>query len=265
MGDSNGIYRRIPPPPVEEMPTPAPACPALHPRRSGPGPARGEVFVLHSSAFPQAFERLHPEEGVLSPILVRPVREQLEHDRVIRLLQPRYKRRFAVGINPGPEQTAPVGTGADVQFPDLVLTSQGAGKKLAGVIEVETSESVNQLEAMAQWARFGRLPVEFFLYVPSGVAGVARRLCSEHGIGVTEIWTYHAVGDQVRFAQVHRAALAEKLSAARAAAAEARRAGARASEAVKARPKRTSAKPAAKRPAAKTARPAAKRALRKKR
>jgi hypothetical protein len=187
----------------------------------------------------------------LSPILVRPVREQLEHDRVIRLLQQRYKRRFSVGINPGIEQTFPVGTAPDLQFPDLVLTSPGTGKKLAGVVEVETAESVNQLEAMAQWARFGRLPVEFILYVPSGVAPVARRLCGDHGIGVTEIWTFHTVGDQVRFAQVYRAPLAEKLASARAAAAEARRASAREEElrkapAAKARPKRAAEKPAAK-------------------
>ena len=44
----------------------------------------------------------------MSPILVRPVREQLEHDRVIRLLQAKYKRKFEVAINPGNEQTAPV-------------------------------------------------------------------------------------------------------------------------------------------------------------
>jgi hypothetical protein len=203
--------------------------------------------------FRRQFERLHPEEGALSPILVRPVREQLEHDRVIRLLQPRYKRRFTVGVNPGIEQSFPVGTAPDLQFPDLVLTSPGTGKKLAGVVEVETAESVNQLEAMAQWARFGRLPVEFILYVPSGVAPVARRLCGDHGIGVTEIWTFHTVGDQVRFAQVHRAPLAEKLAAARAAAAEARRASAREEELRKApaarakvRPKRAAGKPAAK-------------------
>jgi len=191
----------------------------------------------------------------LSPILVRPVREQLEHDRVIRLLQARYKRKFTVGINPGAEQGFPVGVGPDVQFPDLVLTSPGTGKKLEGVVEVETAESVNQLEAMAQWARLGRLPVEFILYVPSGVAATARRLSGDHGIGVTEIWTYHTIGDQVRFAQVHRAALAEKLSAARAAAAEARRASARAAEPAKApgargaaKPRRAAAKPPAKRP-----------------
>jgi len=207
----------------------------------------------------------------LSPILVRPVREQLEHDRVIRLLQPRYKRRFTVGINPGIEQTFPVGTPPDLQYPDLVLTTPGTGKKLAGVIEVETNESVNQLEAMAQWARFGRLPVDFILYIPSGAVGVARRLCSDHGIGVTEIWTYHTVGDQVRFAQVHRAPLADKLAAARAVAAEARRASAREGEprkanaaSAKAGPKRAG-KPAAKRAAATPARAAVKRAASKKR
>ena len=188
----------------------------------------------------------------MSPILVRPVREQLEHDRVIRLLQPRYKRRFTVGINPGIEQAFPVGTAPDLQFPDLVLTSPGTGKKLTGVVEVETTESVNQLEAMAQWARFGRLPVEFILYVPSGVAPVARRLCGDHGIGVTEIWTFHTVGDQVRFAQVHRTPLAEKLAAARAAVAEARR-GAREEERRKAPAARPKARPkgAAEKPAAK--------------
>jgi hypothetical protein len=122
------------------------------------------VFVLHSNAFPEAFQRLHPEEGALSPILVRPVREQLEHDRVIRLLQPRYKRRFTVGVNPGSEETAPVGAGPDVQFPDLVLTSPGTGKKLAGVVEVETSESVNQ---SSTWqGAVGQLPVEFMPTCP---------------------------------------------------------------------------------------------------
>jgi hypothetical protein len=206
----------------------------------------------------------------LSPILVRPVREQLEHDRVIRLLQARYKRRFAVGVNLGNEQTAPVGAGPDIQFPDLVLNASGSGKKLAGVVEVETNESVNQLEAMAQWARLGRLPVEFILYVPAGVAGVARRLCTDHGIGVTEIWTYHTVGDQVRFSQVHRSALSEKLAAARAAAAEARRATAKESVAAKAagskpQQKKAGVKPAARRSAAKPVRAAAKKALRKKR
>ena len=47
----------------------------------------------------------------MSPILVRPVREQLEHDRIIRLLQTKFRRRYEAGINPGAEQNAAVGTG----------------------------------------------------------------------------------------------------------------------------------------------------------
>ncbi len=177
--------------------------------------------MLHSGAFGTA-----TEEGALSPILVRPVREQLEHDRVIRLLQVRYKRKFTVGINLGSEQTAPVGTGADALYPDLVLTTLATGRKLLGVVEVETAESVNQLEAMAQWVRLGRLPVEFALYVPASAATVARRLCADLNVGVTELWTFHPLGDQLRFTQIQRSPVAEKLQAARAAAAEARRAAA---------------------------------------
>ena len=48
----------------------------------------------------------------MSPILVRPVREQLEHDRIIRFLQGKYRRRYEVAVNPGAEQNVPVGTGS---------------------------------------------------------------------------------------------------------------------------------------------------------
>jgi len=140
----------------------------------------------------------------LSPILVRPVREQLEHDRIIRLLQAKWRRKYDAGINPGNEQNAPVGTGTAAIFPDVVLTSQERGHRLQGVIEVETGESVNHLEALAQWAHFSRLRAPFHLYVPGGMVYVARRLCEENQIHVNEIWSYHTVGDQIRFTLVHR-------------------------------------------------------------
>ena len=57
----------------------------------------------------------------MSPILVRPVREQLEHDRLIRLLQTKLRRKYEVAINPGTEQNTPVGNGPTAVFPDLVL------------------------------------------------------------------------------------------------------------------------------------------------
>jgi hypothetical protein len=142
----------------------------------------------------------------LSPILVRPVREQLEHDRVIRLLQAKLKRKHDVTINVGDDQIAGLKIGPGQMFPDLVLTSQDKSHRLEGLIEVETGESVNHLEAMAQWAHFGRARAPFHLYVPAAAVDIARRLCVENHVSVSEIWSYHSMGDQTRFTLVHRSA-----------------------------------------------------------
>jgi hypothetical protein len=141
----------------------------------------------------------------VSPILVRPVREQLEHDRVIRLLQAKFRRRFDVGINPGSEQNSAVGSGPNAVYPDVVLLSPDRGRKIVTVIEVETAESVNNLEALAEWVPFGRLKYAFHLYVPTAAIDVARRLCTDSNIPVAEIHTYHWVGDEMRFLPVYKA------------------------------------------------------------
>jgi len=140
----------------------------------------------------------------LSPILVRPVREQLEHDRLIRLLHTKFRRKFEAGMNPGNEQNAAVGTGPTALYPDLVLMSQERGHKLQTVVEVETGESVNHLEALAQWAHYGKTRAAFHLYVPANMVDVARRLCEDNQIHVSEIWSYHLIGDEPRFTLVHR-------------------------------------------------------------
>jgi len=148
----------------------------------------------------------------LSPILVRPVREQLEHDRVIRQLQKDLSRRkMEVSINPGAEQNVAVGTGARREFPDAVLFSIDKARKILGIIEVETGESINHLEAMAQWAHYARLKAPFHLYVPMGSVDVARRLTVDHQIAVAEIHTYHQIGDLVRFGSAYRSGTAPKL------------------------------------------------------
>jgi len=128
----------------------------------------------------------------VSPIFVRPVREQLEHDRLIRFLQAKYKRKLEAVINIGDEQAAPIKIGHGTFFPDLVLMN---GKKIAGVAEVETGESVNNLEAMAQWVHFSHARVPFHLYVPVQSYDVARRLCEANQVRAAEIWTYRAMAD----------------------------------------------------------------------
>jgi hypothetical protein len=128
----------------------------------------------------------------VSPIFVRPVREQLEHDRLIRFLQTKYKRKYEALINVGDEQVAPVKIGANTFWPDVVLMD---GKKLAGLVEVESGESVNNLEAMAQWVHFSRARVPFHLYVPVHAVDAARRFCLANDARVSEVWTYRAAMD----------------------------------------------------------------------
>jgi hypothetical protein len=149
----------------------------------------------------------------VSPILVRPVREQLEHDRVIRLLQVKLKRKVDVTANIGDDQSTPVKIGQMQVFPDLLLVSTDRGRKLMGTVEVETSESVNHLEARAQWAHLGRARAPFHLYVPAGSVDIARRLAVENQVNVSEIWSYHTIGDQTRFTLAHRAPEARKAAA----------------------------------------------------
>jgi hypothetical protein len=140
----------------------------------------------------------------LSPILVRPVREQLEHDRVIRQLQRDLSRRkIEVGINPGAEQNVSLGTSRK-EYPDAILFSMEKGRKVLGVVEDETGESINNLEAMAQWAHYARLRAPLLLFVPLGSVDVARRLAADNQIPVAEIHTYHQVGELMRFALVYR-------------------------------------------------------------
>ena len=86
-----------------------------------------------------------------------------------------------------------------------MLLSLERGHRLEVVVEVETGESVNHLEALAQWVPYSRLKAAFHLYVPSGMVDVARRLCEDNQIAVSEIWSYHAVGDDVRFTLVQKA------------------------------------------------------------
>ena len=148
----------------------------------------------------------------MSPIYTRPIREQAEHDRVIRQLQTRYRRKHEVAINPGSERNQAVMVGDLECFPDLVLYSTDRSRKLEGTVEVETGESVHQLEARAEWGVFTKLKAPFHLYVPPQSIESARRMCEEQQFPVAEIWIYHMGFDQVRFTQVYRSPNAPKPS-----------------------------------------------------
>ena len=186
----------------------------------------------------------------MSPILTRPVREQLEHDRVIRQLQARYKRKNEVVINPGNEQNESVTVGELVVYPDLLLFTE-AGRRLLGTVEVETGESVNPIEARAEWGVYSKLKVPLHLYVPPACVDAVKRICAEYQILVSELWTYTSSFDQVRFSMVHRSPDAPVVRVAAekpdtAAAAKARPAAAKAPPAVSKTRPATKSKPVAK-------------------
>ena len=185
----------------------------------------------------------------MSPILVRPVREQLEHDRIIRLLQAKYKRKSDTAINPGHEQNAGVG-GPPPWFPDLVLQTSDKSRRLLGVVEVETTESINHLEAMSQWGAFSRLRVPFHLYVPAGSVDSAKRLCADMQIQIAELWSYNAFGDQIRFTLVNRTNQPEPKGAAKPAKSAAPRARAAAPAPARAAARRPAAAAVRRKPAA---------------
>jgi hypothetical protein len=123
----------------------------------------------------------------VSPIYVRPEREQAEHDRLIRFLQAQYSRKFEALANPGDERVAPVKVAAATHFPDIVLNED---MRLAGLVEIETAASVNNLETMAKWVPFSRARVPFHLYVPVQGYEAALRLAEAHHVKAAEIWTY---------------------------------------------------------------------------
>ena len=139
-------------------------------------------------------------------------------------------------------------------FPDLVLSE---GKRLAGLVEVESAESVNNLEAMAQWVHFSAARVPFHLYVPVTAFDAARRLCEAHRASVAEIWTYRPSLDGFDLMRMHHDAAA----AARRAPVRVERPAPKPERPVAKPPTPTvspAAKPTSAKPAKKSGRPAAK-------
>lgn len=128
----------------------------------------------------------------MSPIYIRPAREQAEHDRLTLFLEAKHGTTLDVLINKGDARDYALKIGTGTFFPDLILQESG---KLVGVIEIETGESTNNLEALAQWVHFGKAKAPFHLYVPVLMVDAARRFCEQNQVTVSEIWTYRSLMD----------------------------------------------------------------------
>ena len=126
--------------------------------------------------------------------------------RLIRLLQVKLRRKFEVAINPGNEQNAPVGTGQRRVSGSGVAVAR-ARPPAARVIGSrdgrvgQSPRSSGAMDAPGKAARRISPPLCACGHGGSRAASVPGQ--SDRG---GRIWSYQSIGDQVRFALVHRVA-----------------------------------------------------------
>ena len=104
---------------------------------------------------------------------------QTLHDRVIQVAATNLQRtgNYTVYTNPGTQHKTRIGN----LYPDIILTPPN-NNNVEFVIEVETSESVNAIEALNQWRAYSNLGGTFYLLVPVESRILAGNICLQYGI-----------------------------------------------------------------------------------
>lgn len=99
-----------------------------------------------------------------------------------------------------PEVTLPVtDTEGNELVPDIVVVDT-PGNILRILAHVETGETVTEEQAQEKWLPFARLPdAAFYLYVPVGYGGQAKKICNQLNIPVYgyRTWRYVPQGVEV--------------------------------------------------------------------
>jgi hypothetical protein len=99
-----------------------------------------------------------------------------------------------------PEVTLPVKDDKGNELtPDIVVVDT-PGNVLKMLARVETADGVTEEHAREFWAPYARLPdAAFYLYVPVGYGGVAKRYCKKLGLGVYgfRTWRYVPQGIEI--------------------------------------------------------------------
>lgn len=102
---------------------------------------------------------------------------QNEHDSVIQAAYNNLdKTDHTVYTNPNQQKN----TSINGQYPDIIITPKN-DNTVKFVIEVETAESVNNVEA-AQWKSYSQLGGTFYLLVPQLSRNAAEQICLQNGI-----------------------------------------------------------------------------------
>ena len=109
----------------------------------------------------------------------RNYQSQSLHDKVIQVASAQLnKTNHDVFINPGSQKNVWIGN----NYPDIIMTKKGT-MSAEFIIEVETAESVNIVEATFQWKKYAtEIRASFYVLVPATHKNLAITLCKQVGI-----------------------------------------------------------------------------------
>jgi hypothetical protein len=115
------------------------------------------------------------------------------HDQVVSLVAQRWAKSFQckVTINPGSESGEP-----DV----LGWQFSPAGNRVQWIAEVETEESLSQLDRYKRWQGLADKSVPFYLFVPKGYRSKVRQLAVMAGVDLNGIYEYTFLNETFQLA-----------------------------------------------------------------
>jgi hypothetical protein len=130
---------------------------------------------------------------------------QGQHDTAIGKLAALWANptQYNITMNPDGEKNRWVGS-SDC-FPDLVAwTRKGDRDQALWIVEVETTESVNDDEARAQWSAYARSGVPLSLAVPTGSGARAWAIANQLGIALNKVLEFSNEYGQIQVTETPR-------------------------------------------------------------
>lgn len=109
--------------------------------------------------------------------------KQDEHDKVIDTLYTGYKKQYLkVWKNPNKEKNMSIKEHPDL-YPDILVANEQ--NILEFIEEVETEDSVTEAHAKEQWIPYSKVRTTFYIRVPLGSQGKARKILAALKITAT--------------------------------------------------------------------------------
>lgn len=117
------------------------------------------------------------------------------HDRVVSLVAQRWAKAFRckVTIHTSLEQDPWADPDQQCDIVGWQVTS--AGNTMEWMAEVETADSIQDLETLSRWKQGVVAGVPFYLLVPRGSKESAQQLAAEAAISVSGVYEYTFVND----------------------------------------------------------------------